>query len=192
VTSTLTAAAPSAQADERQHGRRAAIPAGPRHATVHGPRLRHTRRIVLAAGVVALTIGGGVAWAFVQARGSGSGTATIGSPGSFVVLAETGNGLAPDGQLTSDVSVTNAYHRSLAVQAITAAGPATLVGSGHSGCNPAAVTFTATVDPAAPASTLAPGAQATFAGTVRMASTATSDCQGATFRIPVTVSARLS
>ncbi|WP_143448647.1 hypothetical protein [Kineosporia sp. A_224] len=169
----------------------------PRHQAGDAPYRGRPRRVrlVRSLALVGLAASGvavaaGAATGFVGGLASGSGTTPVGAPVPFTALARPAEDLAPGLEVPATVTVENPYDRPVVVQSLTADGAR--LADGDPACDPAVVGFAATVDPLALASTVPAGGQATFTGSITMSSAAAPACQGASFRIPVVVSVRLS
>lgn len=151
--------------------------------------MKLAKRILIAAVPTALLLGGGIAYAAWTMSGTGSGKATAGTASNLTVTVADVTGLYPGitaKNLDVKVAHTNAF-------------PITLTGvtfgtitSDHAGCNvssvivtPVAATyFDDTRD-------IAANTNGTFTlGTVTMDNSSLDACQGATFTIPVDVTAK--
>lgn len=163
-----------------------------RHGTTYRRRL--SRPVAVGAAVVVLLAGSGAAYAVLGGlSASGGGTATVRPLAALALTsAEASSALAPGGTATVEVTVPNPYPRPLVVQSLVAAGPTVLAPGGAVECDPATVSFSATIAPGAPESSVPAGSTGTFSGTMTMAADAPPECQGATFRVPVRIAARVS
>lgn len=138
--------------------------------------------VVLVAGLA------GAAHAYWRASGSGGGQATTGTLEVVTIEATTASDagssrLQPGGSADVVLKVHNPNPYAVRVVSVTLAGPITAE-SGVGTCTTTGVTFT---DPGT-AATLAPGTQTlVLAGAATMGTSADSGCQGATFRLPVTL-----
>lgn len=179
----------------------------PRHVKVTAP-VRHAgpptvgRRspwqlLAVAAAACAVVLGAGAASGYLNGLMSGRGTATVAGPPAFAASVDAGPGEEPDdgaprllpgGTVPVQVQVTNPFDRPLVVTDLVPSGPTSLVVPAP-GCNPVVVSFAVTVLPATP---LLPGAQTFLEGTLAMSVDAPSACQGASFRVPLTVQGRLT
>jgi hypothetical protein len=162
--------------------------------------MRRLRRLVaprrLVAGGIALAAGlaGSAAWGYWTAAGAGTGSAGSGSMQAVTVAAlvvgdRPESALLPGGA-AADVLLRvhnpNAYP--VQVSAVAAAGAVT-ADAAHPACTSTGVTFLPPADPQltiAAISTLLVDLPAAAS----MAASASAACQGATFSIPVTVTAR--
>lgn len=148
---------------------------------------------VITAGIAALLLSvAGAAYGAFTATGSGTGAATTGTMATVSVAALSGQTpttlLQPGASGEVVVSVHNPNTYAVRVVSVVAAG--SIVVSGGSGCTAgnSGVTFTdqTALSVAVPASTTQ---LLRLAGAVAMSSSSASGCQGATFSIPVTVTA---
>lgn len=154
-------------------------------------------RRVLAVGLsVAGLVGGGSAAAYWTAPGSGASTGASGAMSTVTVAAFIG-GDTPSSKLvpgsTADVILRVNNPNSVPVQliSVTANGTAT-ADAAHPGCTTTGVTFTAPPSPLAPSVTVPASSSRLvhLAGAAAMDSTSQSACQGATFHLPITLTAR--
>lgn len=151
-------------------------------------------RVLAVALAALLTAGGGAAWAHWSTAGSGTASATARTFETVAVVA-TGAGDAPDSTLvpggTADVilRVRNPNDFAATVYSVAPSGPVT-ADAGHPGCTATGVSFTATSAPLTPAVELPPGETLIhLQEAAAMDATSQSACQGATFSIPVTLTA---
>lgn len=150
-----------------------------------------TRRRVVAtaAAVAAVAAGSGIAWAFWSSSGVGAGSATTGSLSITTTALVTGDAptvtLVPAG--TGDVVVRVHNGNTSAVHVASVQFQAVAADSSHSGCT--GVTVTAPTSFPTPQFQIAAGQDKTltFTGAAAMAIDASSNCQGATFTVPITV-----
>jgi hypothetical protein len=161
--------------------------------------LRGTRLAGTAsAGAVALCLlaGGGTAYAYWATTGAGSGAAAAGTMqavtvDAFIAGDSNRTSLVPGG--TADVILRTSNPNAFAVQlySVAASGPVT-ADAAHAGCITTGVSFTAPAAPLAPAVTIPAHSSllVSLPGTASMSTQSLSACQGATFKIPVTVEAR--
>jgi hypothetical protein len=162
-----------------------------RKVTRRGSARAMTRRATMVAGAVAaLTVGlaGGAAYAYFNGSGLGSGAATTGAPSAITVLAATGtvtNKLAPG--TTGDLRLTLNNPNSGAVTITGVAGNGVVTASGGIGsCSTTGVSvpnqsgLSVSVASGSSVSVVIPGA-------VAMNASSSTGCQGATFRVPVTL-----
>ena len=132
--------------------------------------------IAVAALVAALIATAGTAFAYWATTGSGSGSATTGTM-TFTVTAQTNaSALVPGGTAGVTATVANPNGYALPVTSITA-------GAISASCTSPAVTFTAP----STLPTLAAGSNTYTLGTANMGTSASSDCQGKTITIAITV-----
>ena len=148
-----------------------------------------------AVGAVAtLLLGGlgtGAAFGYFTAGGSGQGTAATADMQPIAVTVGTPlSVLVPGGTADVTLALTNPNGFAVTVLGVVADGP-TLADPGHSGCTPTSVQLTgaATLD-----LSLAAGETqtVTLQDAASMGMSAPSACQGATFSIPLTTTARAS
>jgi hypothetical protein len=159
-----------------------------------------TRRRLMAAlagTLVAVVATAGGAYAYWTAKGTGSGSVTVGTMQTVTVAAYANeaitNKLYPGGP-AGDVllKVSNPNQFTVTVVAIGSAGSVT-ADPGHSGCTTTGVTFTPPASPTnfgvgAATGPSTPFVQSiTVSGAVSMDATSLSACQGATFHVPVTI-----
>lgn len=145
------------------------------------------RVLALLGGVIVFLALAGTASAYWSVTGSGSGSAGAGS-----ALGLTTSAVTPSAQLypggTGDAKVTINNPNSFAVTVTDVTG-GTITGSGGAGtCSTTGVTFgdqhnMSTLIAAHGSSTV------TFANSVTMSNSSDNGCQGATFTIPVTITA---
>ena len=152
----------------------------------------------LAIGLIVamFLIVGGAAYASFSAGGTGSGSAPTGTMQAVTISAFTGGDqptstLIPGGTADVIVRVTNPNPAPVQVFSVTSNGSIT-ADSGHPGCTTTGVTFTAPSSPLSPAVQVLASSTLLFhlAGAASMDLTSVSACQGATFEIPVTLTAR--
>jgi hypothetical protein len=157
-------------------------------------RLPLARRLVAGGVALAAALAGTAAWAYWTAAGTGTGSAGSGTMQAVTVTAlvagdQPGSALLPGG-LAADVvlRVHNPNPYPVQLTAVTAAGVVT-ADAAHPGCTTTGVTF---LPPAAPQLTVAAASTllVDLPAAASMATSAPSGCQGATFSIPVTVTAR--
>ncbi len=151
------------------------------------------------AGVVALFVilSAGAASAYWRVIGSGTGSANTGTLQSVTVAAFVGGDtpasvLIPGGP-AAEVIVRVTNPNASAVQVYGIAGNGTITAdSSHAGCTTTGVTFTAPSSPISPTVTVPANSTALvrLAGAASMGTSSLSACQGATFHIPVTLTAR--
>lgn len=159
--------------------------------------MRRTASTVAAAVVLFILLSGGVASAYWLASGSGSGSASTGTLQSVTVAALVGGDapasvLVPGGPAAEVIlRVTNPNATSVQVYGVAGAGAIT-ADAGHAACTTTGVTFTAPSSPITPTVTV--GANSTILvrlpGAATMSTASLSACQGATFHIPVALTAR--
>ena len=161
--------------------------------------LRGTRLAGTAsAGAVALCLlaGGGTAYASWATTGAGSGAAAAATlqavtVDAFIAGDSNRTSLVPGG--TADVILRTSNPNAFAVQlySVAASGPVT-ADAAHAGCTTTGVSFTAPAAPLAPAVTIPAHSSllVSLPGAASMSTQSPSACQGATFKIPVTVEAR--
>jgi hypothetical protein len=159
-------------------------------------RLRFAPWVIVAAIGLVVALGGGVAYAYWTAHGSGSGNATNAGMQAVTVEAliagdNPASTLIPGG--TADVVVRVANSNAYPVHIYSVAGNgAVTADAGHSACTTTGVTFNAPAAPLSPTVTV-PASGSTLVhlpGTASMSTASQSACQGATFQIPLTVTVR--
>ena len=144
-------------------------------------RGRWTRRLVTAGtGTLALLMAGGIAYAAWSQTGAGSGTAATGTIAPLGAVASLGSSLYPGGSASLTVTVTNPNPRPVTVTSIVLTGAVTA----SAGCTTSglSVTLPGAVSVTVPAGGSAP---VTLTNAVSMSTSSTSDCQGATFTVPL-------
>jgi hypothetical protein len=149
------------------------------------------RRLALIIGVaIAVTAAtSGIAFAYWGSRGAGTGSAATGTMTIQVDAIQgadvNGASLVPGGTGDVIVRVTNPNSFDVHVTAISGNGTPTA----STGCTPTGVTFTPPTDYSAPNFTLTAGAATLYrlVGAASMNLSSASNCQGATFTIPVSV-----
>jgi hypothetical protein len=150
--------------------------------------MRLSRKLsAVAAGVIALAVAG-VAFAAWTASGTGSGAAQATSASAVTYSNGTTTAqLFPTGSGDLVISVHNPNGYKIQITDVVSTG-ATTVDAGHSGCNASSVALTAqhSLTKVVAANTTA---DVTLTGSVTMDNTANDSCQGATFTIPVSVTA---
>lgn len=145
------------------------------------PRQRWTRRLASAGtGAAALLLAGGIAYAAWAVLGTGSGTAVPGSTTPLTAVAAVSTALYPGSSATLTITVSNPNPRPVTVTSIDLTDAVTA----SAGCTTHGVTVNlpATVSVAVPAGGSAPVA---LNDAVSMSTSSSSDCQGATFTIPL-------
>ncbi|NYG07309.1 hypothetical protein BJ986_001796 [Phycicoccus badiiscoriae] len=142
---------------------------------------RWTRRLsTSAAGTAALLLVGGVAYATWSATGAGSGASAVGTTTPLTAVAVISATLYPGSSADLTVMVSNPNQRPVTVTSIAATG--VIIAS--AGCTAPGVTaaLPATVSVTIPAGGSAP---IVLTKAVSMSTSSSSDCQGATFTIPL-------
>ncbi|ABM07004.1 hypothetical protein [Paenarthrobacter aurescens] len=168
-------------------------------ATVRTPRTPGTGRLArTAAATVALCIlgGAGSAYAYWSTTGIGSGSATNGTMQAVTVDAlipgdTLQTSLVPGGTADVILRATNLNAHAVTIYGIAASGPVT-ADSGHPGCTTTGVTFTPPAAPLTPAVIIQPNTsiQLTLGNAASMSAASVSACQGAQFKVPVTLEVR--
>ena len=148
---------------------------------------RWMRRLASAClGTTALLLAGGVAYAAWSALGAGTGTAASGIPQALGVSATVAGLLHPGSAADALVTVSNPNSAPVTVTSLALAGSVTA----GAGCTTPGVTVslpgsTSLVVPAGGSASLS------VANAVSMTTASSSDCQGATFPIPMQADGRL-
>lgn len=152
------------------------------------------RRFMLAvsAACLAAGLGAGAAYAYFTSSGSGSGGASVGSMQTVTLAAATAAPTTPllpggaAGEVTLEVDNPNSFPVTLVN--VTQSGTIT-ADSGHSSCTDTEVTFTnqTSLGQTIPASSTV---KVDLPGAVAMGQASSPGCQGATFSIPVTITAQ--
>jgi hypothetical protein len=146
------------------------------------------RIVLLAAPVIAASLGAGTAYAYFTSSGSGTGSASTGNMQPVTVAASTGTPstpLLPGGSGDVTMTVTNPNDFDVTLVGVTSTGDVTADGD-HSGCTTTGVSFVSPTD----LSTTIPADGATqvdLPAAATMSAASSSGCQGATFSIPVTI-----
>lgn len=148
-----------------------------------------------AAAALCLLAGGGTAYAYWATTGAGSGAAAAATMhvtvDALVAGDSNGTSLVPGG--TADVILRTSNPNAFAVRlySVAASGPVS-ADAAHAGCLTTGVSFTAPAAPLAPAVTIPAHSSllVTLPGAASMSDQSQSACQGATFKVPVTVEAR--
>jgi hypothetical protein len=145
--------------------------------------------------VLALVLGAGAAYGFLSGGGSGSGSGVTGTMQPVAVTAFTGGDapastLIPGGTADVILRLHNPNPVPVRVFSVVASGPVAADIS-HPGCTTTGVTFDPPDDPITPTITVGPGASVLveLAGAASMDATSSPACQGASFHIPVTLTA---
>lgn len=164
------------------------------------PFRRSTRQLgrvgaVVAAGSI-VVMSSGVSYAyFVGATGSGTGTATTGSPLTITASGATLSGtLYPGATANLVVTLANPYANSALTITGVAAGTGSVQVSGGTNCTSANadVSVNTSASSFSP-STVAAGAttQITVNAAVKMGPNSATGCQGASFAVPVAVTVKV-
>jgi len=149
-----------------------------------------------AAAALCLLAGGGTAYAYWATTGTGTGAAAAATMhavtvDAFVAGDSNRTRLVPGG--TADVILRTSNPNAFAVQLYSVApNGAVTADPAHAGCTTTGVSFAAPAAPLAPAVTIPANSSllVTLPGTASMSAQSQSACQGATFKVPVTVEAR--
>lgn len=148
---------------------------------------RWLRRLAAAcSGTTALLMAGGIAYAAWSALGAGTATAASGIPKALGVSATVAGLLHPGGAADVLVTVSNPNSAAVTVTSLALAGSVTA----SAGCTTPGVSVslsgsTSLVVPAGGTASLS------LANAVSMTTASSSDCQGATFTIPMQADGRL-
>jgi len=153
-------------------------------------RRHRVTRTAFVAGLSALLLMGGVAYAYVKASGSGTGSATTATMQTVTVQALVG-GDAPNSKLypggpAVDVILRINNPNSYSVTLYSISGTGTITPDAfHPGCTTTGVSFN---PPSNPGNTLNPGTTLVhLSGAASMSTSSVNACQGATFSIPVSM-----
>jgi hypothetical protein len=144
------------------------------------------RKLSLLGAVMALFLVGSVVFAAWLVTGNGNGAAQATTAASLVVTPGTTTGdLYPGSTGAVKVNVNNPNPFDVTITSIAGNGAVT---TGAAGCTTTGVTFTA---PATTGQVIAAGAtlNLTLPNAAAMSNASDNACQGATFNVPVTVSA---
>ena len=148
---------------------------------------RWTRRLVSAGiGTAALVMAAGIAYAAWSVLGTGTGTASSGTPQALGVSATVGGTLFPGASADVLVTVSNPNSAAVTVQSLALAGAVTA----SAGCTTPGVTVSL---PASTTLVVPAGGNASLnvVNGVSMTTASSSNCQGATFTIPLRANGRL-
>ncbi|TPG13908.1 hypothetical protein [Pedococcus bigeumensis] len=137
-------------------------------------------------GTAALLLVGGIAYAAWSVLGAGTGAASSGTPQALGVSATVGGTLYPGASADVLVTVSNPNSASVTVQSLALAGAVTA----SAGCTTPGVTVSL---PASTTLVVPAGGNASLnvVNGVSMTTASSSNCQGATFTIPLQATGRL-
>lgn len=160
--------------------------------------MKRTRLVVVVAALLAfsLSAGAGAAFAYFSSTGSGSGSASVGSMKSVTVAATVGtptSALLPGASADVVFSVTNPNSFAVSLIAVSSKTGGTITpDSGHASCTTTDSNPTVTLSVPShdlplsiPANTTT---QVDLAGAATMDIAVTSNCQGASFSVPIVIS----
>ena len=145
------------------------------------------RRLTSAGiGTAALLLAGGIAYAAWSVLGAGTATASSGTPQPLGVSATVSGTLYPGATADVLVTVSNPNSAAVTVESLALAGAVTA----SAGCTTPGVTVSL---PAATALVVPAGGNASLnvSNGVSMTAASSSNCQGATFTIPLRANGRL-
>jgi hypothetical protein len=144
----------------------------------------------LVSAIATLVLAGG-AFAYFTSSGSGSGSASVGSPDELTIAAVTPTSglLYPGGTGELDAAISNPNSFSVRVNSLVLGSGGISVDAGHSGCDPSALHYMTQTNggdgwkvPPKVGST--PGSlDVDLAGAISMDGDAANECQGATFTV---------
>lgn len=155
------------------------------------------RKVCASVVVLAVLLAGGAAWAYWRTTGSGTGLGATDTLQTVTVAALVGgddpaSALLPGGPAAEVIlRITNPNASAVQVYGVTGNGAIT-ADAGHAACTTTGVTFTAPSSPITPTVTV-PASSTVLVrlpGAASMSTASLSACQGATFHIPVTMTAR--
>lgn len=157
---------------------------------MHAP-IRPRRLLPAGAAVLAAALAGTAAWAYWTAAGAGSAGSGTMQPVTVAALVagdQPGSALLPGASADVVLRLHNPNTFAVQLTAVAAAGAVT-ADAAHPGCSTTGVTFVPPTNPqiTVPATTTL---LVDLPAAASMASSAPSACQGATFAVPVTVTAR--
>ena len=137
-------------------------------------------------GTAALLLAGGIAYAAWSVLGAGTGAASSGTPQALGVSATVGGTLYPGASADVLVTVSNPNSTAVTVQSLALAGAVTAT----AGCTTPGVTVSL---PASTTLVVPAGGNASLnvVNGVSMTTASSSNCQGATFTIPLQANGRL-
>ncbi|MGR0162267.1 hypothetical protein [Paenarthrobacter nitroguajacolicus] len=151
-----------------------------------------------AAATVALCVlgGTGAAYAYWASTGVGAGSAANGTMQTVIVDALVAgdapqNSLVPGGTADVILRATNPNAHAVTIYGVAANGAVT-ADAAHAACTTTGVTFTPPPVPISPPLTIQPNSSVllTLQGAASMSAASLSACQGAQFRVPVTLEVR--
>lgn len=140
----------------------------------------------VGVGTAALLLAGGIAYAAWSVLGAGTSTVSIGTPQALGVTATVAGTLYPGASADVLVTVSNPNSAAVTVQSLALAGAVTA----SAGCTSPGVTVSL---PASTSLVVPAGGNAALnvVNGVSMTAGSTSNCQGATFTIPLQANGRL-
>ena len=154
------------------------------------------RSLMLVAPAVCVVVGlsSGAAYAYFTGSGRGTGSASVWAMQTVTIASTTASpaaSLLPGGSGDVTLVVTNPNGFAVTLVSVTGTGGAITADSGHPGCTTTGVTFTnqtglGTVIPANTSTAV------DLPGAASMSTASSAGCQGATFSIPVTITAQKS
>ena len=153
------------------------------------------RRFILAVSASCLVagLGAGAAYAYFTSSGSGSGGVTVGNMQTVTLATATATPttpLLPGGTGDVSLSVDNPNNFAVTLVSVAQAQSSTITAdSGHPDCTTTGVTFTSQTGLT---KTIQANSTASvdLAGAVSMDKSSSAGCEGATFSIPVTITAQ--
>jgi hypothetical protein len=141
--------------------------------------------VVLAVGVSVLGVAGS-AQAYFAAKGGGTASGSTGTVQNLTATATTTTLLYPGiSNVDVTLTVTNPNSRPVSVSAVSVAGAIT-------GCTTPAVTFVVKATDLPFTVPVGPNNAVTLHGALAMGTTASSNCQGASISVPLSLSGKLS
>lgn len=152
------------------------------------------RRIAVVTALVLVCAGGGFAWAYVTSTGAGTGalaTGTLNAPSIEATVVAPATALLPGGTGDATFKLDNPNPSAVTVVSVTSTGTISVADAPGCSAGNDGVSFTNQTSLAIPVAARATGVVIDLPGSVSMAASSASACQGATFSIPVTVSVRL-
>lgn len=173
-----------------------AAPVGGRVPRKPTPQRPARRTFGICAVVAAVVFAAGGAYAYTSAGGTGSGSGSTGTMLPVTITALTGGDvpgstLIPGGTADVILRVSNPNASSIRVYGVAGNGPIT-ADALHPGCVVTGVSFTAPAKPITPTPVVEANSSELISlpGAAAMSLASASSCQGAEFRIPVTMTAR--
>lgn len=155
---------------------------------------RRSLLLIVPAVCLAAGLASGAAYAYFTGSGRGTGSASVGAMQTVTIASTTASpttSLLPGSSADVTLVVTNPNGFAVTLVSVTGTGGAITADSGHPGCTTTGVTFTSQTS----LGTVIPANSSTavdLPGAASMSTASSAGCQGATFSIPVTITAQKS